>query len=123
MSVINTVLTCHHMHYVIPNNKTIRAITQQSRRGKNKVHGRYDVNCMLIFCLCSEQAVCVLVRGSNVDVMWDHTYSPPVFTSLVQAVAGLSTGYHSEVSARSLEGDTKQGVHVWKKLERNTHSG
>ena len=53
----------------------------------------------------------MLVSGSSVDVMRHHAHNtPPLLGSVVVAAAGRSTGYHREVSARSLGGDTKQGV-------------
>lgn len=65
MSVINTMLTCHRKHYVIPYNKAARAITQQSRRlnqGWQQISSKLHIN------ILSEWAVHVLVIGNNVEL-------------------------------------------------------
>lgn len=75
MSVINTVLTCLHKHYVMPNNQTARATTQQSRWGK-KTRFTADTRSIAyqhFVCVVIELYVCLLV-----EVMRKHTNSKKV---------------------------------------------
>lgn len=61
-----------------------------------------------------------------VEVMWNHINSkesPPSPLFDRRGCGWMSTGYHSEVSARSLEEDTKQSVRAREKLKETHISG